>query len=120
MKIKLPQQSLSLLRAYLQQPGWAKTTKEIYVGGRMLADTLPEPDITWVKTDEQLQALTQEERAAYRAKDREWCNTEVEIEISDVERDTCRKAIEKLTEAGTFGTSKYGFKLLDAFGFKPE
>jgi hypothetical protein len=120
MKIKLPQQALNLLRAYLQQPGWAKTTKEIYLGGKLLAETLPEPDITWVRGDDQLQAMTREERQAYRAADRVWCEQEVELELSDQERDTCRKAIEKLTEAGTFGVTKYSFRLFDAFGFKPE
>jgi len=120
MKIKLPQQALNLLRAHLMQPGWAKTTKEIYLGGKLLAETLPEPDASWVKTDEQIQAMTTEERLAYRAADQAWCTQEVEVELSDAERDICRKCLEKHSEAGTFGISKYSFRLFDAFGFKPE
>jgi hypothetical protein len=120
MKLKLHQQSLHLLRSILATPGWAKTTKEIYLGGRLLADTLPEPDTSWVKVPAQLQAMTTEERTAYRAQDKAWAGTEVEIEISDAERDICRKAIEKLSETGELGTSQYLFRLLEVFGFKPE
>ena len=120
MKITLPQQSLRILREILSAPGWAKTTKELYLGGRLLAQTLPEPDISWLKTAKQVEALTQEEVTAYQAKDKEWANTEIEIEITDAERDICRKAIEKLTEAGSIAASKYGFKVIEVFGFKPE
>lgn len=120
MKITLPQQSLNLLRTFLQQPGWAKTTKDIYVGGRLLCETLPEPDVTWVKTQEAVDGLTADQRKAYRETDQAWCATPIDIEVTDGERDCCRKAIEKLVEQGAVGSSKWCFKLMDAFGFKPE
>lgn len=119
-KITLPQNSLNLLRNFLAQPGWARTTKDIYLGGKLLAETLPELDISWVRNDKELAAMASEEREAYRAIDREFCDKPCEIEISDGERDVVRKCMEKLTEGGVVPPGKYTFRLFDIFGFKPE
>ncbi len=120
MKIILPQQSLNLLRGLLAQPGWAKTTREIYLGGRLLVETLPEPDTSWILAPEAVAALPAGERATYRETDKAWCAVPIEIEISDIDRDLCRKVLEKTVEQGALGASKWGFLLFREFGFKPE
>lgn len=120
MKLSIPQQSLNLLRAYLSQPGWAKTTKEVYIGGQLLADVLPEVDVSWVKPDHEMSLWSSEKKAEYRAHDKAWCATPVDIELTAQQHETCRKCIEEITKTGNFSPSKFTFKLLEAFGFKPE
>lgn len=120
MKITLPQQSLNLLRQLLSEPGWCKTTKDLYLGGRLLAETLPEVDTSWIKFPQELAMMTSAARAAYFAEDKAWSAQPVEFEISDSERDAIRCCIEKLTESGVFKPSRFAFKLIEQFGFKPD
>lgn len=120
MKLTLPQQSLNLLRGYLDTPGWAKTTKLQYVGGELVANVLPEVDTTWVKNEREVALLTREQRKAYRDADQAWCAKPIDLEISDRQRETIRTCLEKLTEAGALGANKWNFPLFETFGFKPD
>ena len=121
MKISITQGALNLLRNLLAVPGLEKTPAEIYIGGELLVVVLPEADVSWVKSPEQLAKLGEKETKEYLQKDAEWSAVIVDLELTDRQRDNIRSRLAKVPElAPQIGFSKQRFEVYKLFGFAPE
>lgn len=121
MKISITQGALNLLRNLLAVPGLEKTPAEIYIGGELLVVVLPEVDVSWVKSPEQLAKLGEKETKEYLQKDAEWSAVIVDLELTDRQRDNIRSRLAKVPElAPQIGFSKQRFEVYKLFGFAPE
>jgi hypothetical protein len=119
VKSKLPQQSINLLRQVLSMAGWEPTTGEFYIAGRLLATKLPDVDITWLKSEEEVKNLSSDAKKEYNTADKIWASTVIEFdELTKKEIEVVRKCLEKMCKH--MGNGKYSFALFDFFGFKPE
>jgi hypothetical protein len=98
MKYTLKAQSVVILRGVLTLPGWAKSIEQIYIGGKILAVTLPRvPNGT-----------------AY--------DVPYTFEMDGPDRDTCKLAFEHALSKDAIPTSEYVVDLLETMQFvsKPK
>lgn len=119
--IKVTQQSLNLIRQIVAAVGWAKTVEDIYVGGQLLDAVLPEPDpIDWVKSVQELAALSPAEQKAYQRKDKAWCDKVIEFTLTARQVDTFKKAFENLVTEGKLAPNKYLSEIIVTFGLAKD
>ena len=113
-KVALTQGALSLLHNLLSGTGWAKTTMDIILAGGLLAEKLPD----FAPPPEREQSET---RRNFDGRATAWADVSVsEFEISEKERDVCKKAIKHFVEAGAIPATKHAALLLMAFGYGAE
>lgn len=113
----LTQQALSLVRQIVAATGWAKTIDEIYRGGQLLAEVLPELDPTdWVKTPPEVAAMKPTAREAYQRRDREWVNKRVSIPLTSKQIETIKTAFNHVASTGALGPSPYLTEVITTLG----
>jgi hypothetical protein len=110
--ITLKQSAVKFLRDMVSATGWAKTTSDIILGGRLLVDIIPEntepPPRPGHFTPDNLRIATEA-----------WANTPLrEFELSQKEYDACRKAIDYFAGQGSIPPTPAGAELLLAFGYE--
>jgi hypothetical protein len=114
----LTQQALNLLRQIAAAPGWAKTIDEIYLGGKLIAETLPANDpVDWVKTDVEIAAMNARQKEAYLAKDRKWVTTEKTFSLTEKENAALKKAFEYVVAEGKLGASPHWNEIIRVLGW---
>ena len=118
MKIKIPQQSVNLLRGILGAPQWATTPQHVYLAGEMLVKTLPELDTSWVKMPEQLSKLTVDETRQYAETDKAWCSKIIEVSVSEKQKEAIYACLKK--HGHHLPVNSFSVSLLKAFGFGEE
>lgn len=123
----ITQQSLNLIRQTLNSVGWSKTIADIYTAGKLLADEggLPALDsIEWIKTKEQLAALTPEEMTEYLKIDSAWGNKPVTFSLTEKQTDVIGRSfafyIDAIGKEGKLGHSIYYMEVIETFGLKPS
>lgn len=87
---------LFLVREVVGAAGWAVTINDIYMGGKLLNDVLPEG--TPIKTKEELDG------------------TVASFELTDKQVEIVKKALKFSIERGVLFPSKYVTSVLDNFG----
>jgi hypothetical protein len=113
---KMPRQSLNLLRQILNLSGWAKTVTEFYLAGKLLSE-LPEVDLSWVLTTDDIARLPRDERAAYVLKDKNYGKEQIEFTLDDKGRELIRKALE--ANFNRLSPDIFTWTLFNCFGFAP-
>lgn len=100
--IELPVLAWSLLRGLFANPGWAKTSKDIYTAGKLDFDgklDLPEsPD-----------------KGADAETTKKWGDTRISREFLGKEVEVTARCIEFYAKEGKLGTDKYVYELINAF-----
>lgn len=119
MKQRLTNSTNLMLRNLLLIPGMAKTAGEIYQDGELLCVVLPEPDLKWVKTEPVLAKLNEEAREAYTAEDNAWAAVEIELELSEKQRDRIKAVLNKAPTLADLRQSQPLFHLYRDFGVTP-
>ena len=119
MKIALNNQTLALLRNLISVPGVAKTAEDIYRDGELLCVVLPEQDLKWVKTQEDLAKMAKAEQDKYLADDKAWAAVPVELEMTEKQRDRVKAILSKVPELISVQQTKALFAVYSEFGFKP-
>jgi len=113
-KININTGAVRFLRDMLSATGWAKTTSDIILGGGLLVTTVPEvpePPAQDAKSDKNEQ----------KRLNLEWAKTPVpEFEVSEKEREACRKCIKHFADQGAIPPNNQGAQLLVAFGYGVE
>lgn len=104
------------LRTLLSIPGIAKTSVEIYQDGELLCVVLPDPDLKWVKSEAEQAKLNEEQREAYVAEDNAWAATEIELELTEKQRDRIKAVLAKAPTVADLRQSKPLFHTYQAFG----
>jgi hypothetical protein len=125
ISVTLTQQALNLLRQIVSNQGWATTILDIYTGGKLLAETLPQLDpVDWAKSDEDIRAMKPKEREAYVARDREWTSKQVPVTVTPVERDAIERAFQHFAKtaasAKQLGPNVYLLELIVGFQIKDK
>ncbi len=87
---------LFLVREVVGSAGWAITINDIYMGGKLLNDVIPEG--TPIKAKEELDV------------------TVAPFEVTDKQADIIKKALKYSIEKGVLFPSKYVASVLDTFG----
>lgn len=123
LSVTITQQALNLARQIVAAQGWAKAIQDIYVGGKLLAETLPALDpLDWVRPDTEIKAMKDKERAEYLAKDKAWGEKKVSFSVTDVERDAIERAfnhfVQTAASAKQLGPNQYLFELIVTFDIK--
>lgn len=105
--IVIKQGAVKYLRDMVSATGWAKTTSDIILGGRLLVDLVPEnsePPTTGVDR---------------KAATIEWSNTPMTpFDLTQKEYDACRKAIDYFATQGSIPPTPAAGELLLAFGYE--
>lgn len=119
----ITQQALNILRQLVAAQGWSQSILDIYTGGKLLAETLPQTDsIEWVKTDDEVKALSATERAAYHKRDREWGAKKVTVTVTPGERKVIERAFQHFVTtsaaAKRLGPADFLLELIVAFDIK--
>jgi hypothetical protein len=125
ISVTLTQQSLNMLRQIVANQGWANTIQDIFLGGQLLVQTLPQIDsIAWIKSEEEIIAMPPEEREAYVARDRAWAAKQVPVTVSLLERNAIETAFQHFittaASAKRLGPSPYLFELINGFQIKDK
>jgi len=115
MKYELTQQALIFLRSCLAVTGWVKTTMDMFNAGRLLTQ-LPEPDVSWIRSDADLLTLSAAERADYVAFDRDFAAKIVTFELTDKDRDLVRECLK--SSISRIPPGKFTYELFKTFGFE--
>ena len=114
--VTVTQQALNLARQIISAVGWAKSVDDIYIGGKLLAETFPENDsLDWIKPDEEVRLMTKAQRQAYVEKDRKWASTLKTFAVSEKEKAAFKKAFEHFASEGKLGPNEYISELIVAF-----
>jgi hypothetical protein len=87
---------LFLVREVVGSAGWAVTINDIYMGGKLLNDVIPEG--TPIKAKEELDVIG------------------APFEVTDKQADIIKKALKYSIEKGVLFPSKYVASVLDTFG----
>lgn len=120
-RISMSQQGINLLRQILNAEGWAKTIDDIYIGGKLLDQVIPElDDLSWVKTPAQLAALSESDREAYLAADKAWVSTIKEFDMTAKQVAATKRAFETLTSTGKLGPNRHLSEIIETFGLAPK
>ncbi len=115
--VTVTQQALSLIRQIVAATGWAKTIDEIYRGGQLLSDVLPELDPTdWAKTPPEVAAMKPAAREAYQKRDREWVNKKIVLPLSTKQIESIKTAFNHVASTGALGPSPYLTEVIVALG----
>ncbi len=106
--IVLKQGAVKYLRDMLSATGWAKTTSDIILGGRLLVDIVPE------------NAEPPEKRGPdQKAETIAWSATPITpFDLTQKEYDSCRKAIDFFVAQGSIPPTPAAAELLTAFGYE--
>lgn len=119
MTITLTNRAVLYLRSVIEAPGWCKTNADIFRGGQLLCETLPDckeaPELKPTKTDVGL-TIKPEDQKAFDA----WADMSVSIDLSDPLTETVRKALNHFTTEGKLTPGAATFELFKAFNLKPE
>ncbi len=119
--VTITQQSVNLMRQIVNATGWAKTVEDIYVGGVLLADILPELDpIDWLKSPQEVAAMTDDERKRYIAKDKKWTSKICSFTLTGRQVKAFKLAFETLVAKGDLGPNTYLTELIKTFDFKVD
>lgn len=102
-KIPLPHASTLLLTSMLSAPGWADTLADIQYGGQLMIETFKD---FAPKTDENGNL------------DHAWLREEATWELSEKQRETCKKAITALAKEAKIPLGLPSYQLLKAFGLE--
>lgn len=102
-KINIPNSSALLLVSVLASPGWAKTVEDIIVGGSLLVETFGkfEPKKT--------------EKGDF---DPAWLDETAEWELTEKQREGCKRAINSTIAEKKMPVAKTSFHLVKAFGLE--
>lgn len=119
-EITLPQNSINLLRNCLGMLGWATEIKYIHFGGQLLAETIPEADMSEILSSQEIAQLSSIERKRYLSIDKEFCERTVTITISESERDTIKACLLWCATKGTIPPGKWSHKLIGKFFDPPN
>lgn len=115
----ISQQALNVVRQLLNAKGWAETLGEAYDGGKLVSKYLPELDLSWLKTDDEVRALKAAELKTYQAQDKAWGEKQVEVNLTDKQAALVRKAflhfIDELIKAKGLGPNPVFAEIVDAF-----
>lgn len=114
MKLSLPQQSVNILRSFLVISGWAASPAHVFSAGKLVVEILPEPDLSWLKSKEEVGNMSLEERKAYFEKDKAFCDLPVEFDLSEQHREAIRACLSKFVPNLPIGI--YTCRLLETFG----
>lgn len=83
--------SIFILRSAIALPGWGKTIQDLYLGGKLLADTIPDPG----------------ELGSFDK------NAELEFEMSQAGRDLCKSAIQSALDQKALPASPYASEIIE-------
>ncbi len=120
MKLTLPNQSINVLRQLLGIPGVSKTAQEIYQDGELLCVVIPEPDTKWVLSYEEKMKLSVVVLKEYVARDEAFAAAEVEIEVTEKQRDRIKAVLSLAPTLSGIPQSKFLFRLYKELGFAPS
>ena len=123
--VTISQQALNVIRQLINAQGWAKSVSDIFTGGKMLAEGLPQLDpLDWIKTEKEIIAMSDEERKEYLAKDKAWGEKKIELALSKDEKDIVVRAfkhnIDELIKAGRLGPNPVLFEIVKTFDIKDD
>lgn len=123
LTVTITQQALNLLRQIVTAIGWAKTIAQIYIGGKLLAETLPVLEsVAWVKTEKEVTAMTDEQRKAYMETDKAWGEKPYTFTVTSDERDAIEAAFNHFARtaasAKRLGPNEHLYALICAFSIK--
>ena len=114
MKLTLPRHSVNLLAQALAVPGWAKTPKDVFLAGQLLAEVLP--TLTPLSQPANPEALTPDERAELARLDLEWCDVPTDIEINEKQRTAIVTCLNETAKHLPITKHGHSAALLSAFG----
>lgn len=100
--IEIPQLSLKILKTLVNQPGWAKTPKDLYIAGKIDADGKLETAEVDPKATEEIAKA--------------WAETPVKLELMGKEVDALKRCLTHNIAEGKLGATKYIYRMVDAFG----
>ncbi len=122
LTVTVSQQAINVIKQLVNSQGWAKGVQDIFVGGKLLAEILPAIDISWVKTEKEVVAMTTEERATYLAEDKAWGEKPITLNLTTAEKDAIVRAylynIEELVKAGRLGPNVTLYEIARAFDIR--
>lgn len=123
LTVTISQQALNLVIQIVSAQGWAKAIKDIFLGGKLLAETLPEMDsLAWIRPNAEIQKMTQEEQKAYLAQDEAWGAKPFTFTVTSAERDAIERAFQHFAStaasAKQLGPNKFLYELVVAFSIK--
>lgn len=102
-KIKLPNASVMLLTSVLSADGWASTIPDIYQSGTILCETF---------------SKFESKKDSKGAIDSTWAWESNEWELTEKQRECCKRAIGGITAIKKMPTGRAAFELLKAFGLE--
>ena len=125
LSVSITQQALNVLRQIVSNQGWATTILDIYTGGKLLAETLPQLDsVAWVQSEAQIKAMTAKDREAYVTRDREWTTKEVSFVVTEVERSAIERSFQHFAStaasAKQLGPNVHLYELISSFNIKDK
>jgi hypothetical protein len=116
------QQALNVIRQLLNSQGWAKGVSDIFVGGKLLAETLPSIDISWVKSDKEILVMDEAARKVYLDQDKAWGEKAITLSLTTVEVEAVVRAfqhnISELVKAGRLGPNVTLYEIARTFQIK--
>lgn len=123
LNVTISQQALNLLHQIVGAQGWAKAIKDIFLGGKLLAETLPPLDsLAWVRSAEQIKAMLPEERKSYLLQDEEWGAKLFTFTVTSSEREAVERAFQHFAataaSAKQLGPNKFLYELIVALSIK--
>ncbi len=126
MKVTITQQALNVIRQLVNAKGWPSTLAEAYVGGKLIAKYLPEPDPIsgWAKTDYEVKNMTPAELEVYQALDKAWVTKQFELDLTDKQVAAIKQAflffIDELIKTKNLGPNPVFVEIVDVFGIDLE
>ena len=123
LTVTISQQALNLCHQIVNAQGWAKTIKDIFLGGKLLAETLPSLDsLAWIRSNAEIQKMTQEEQKAYLVQDEAWGAKPFTFTVTLTECEVIERAFQHFAStaasAKQLGPNKFLYELVVAFSIK--
>lgn len=104
-----------MLRDVLNGTGWSDGWGDIAVAGELLSDIIPEPPLEPVEPFRM--TATQDIIEKFKADHNAWSNATVAtFELTDKQRDNCRKALKHFADKKAIPGSKHSLMLGRKFG----
>lgn len=119
MNITLTKRSVLYLRSVLEAPGWCKNNADVFRGGQLLCEVLPDlkdqPELVAVKTELGVSHKPADQKAFDT-----WSDEQVTIDLSDKLFKTCQDALTHFSDKSLLNPGKATFELLRVFKLSPE
>lgn len=124
-KMRLPLGSVSLMASALTQQGFSDDPRHLYRAGQLLeqldyvlesSERPEQPDLS----EEMPRAQAEAVRKQYAEKNKKWIDREVDIDITEKQRETVKGCLEHLCKQRVLTAGRPLNGLIDAFGLIEE